>query len=637
MTLLSPTLIVSELAVFKDSRRVLDISFHEGLNIVRGQNSSGKTTTLDFVAHTLGAEDIPWKKEALLCDYSMLEVALNGRLVTLRRDVSESSQRPMYIFWGSLADALKAPITAWELYPFRRSQNKLSFTQSLLVALELPEAQGDGASNLTMHQFLRVLYADQPSLHSPIFRIDAFDNALTRETVGNYLSGVYNDKLYSAQLLRRDLEKQISQAETELKSIFAVLAKSKQDINLEFFSQQIVETERRREFLLAELSRLKTERTVQRDKKRNSDESPLRAGLDAAKRELAVALDAVVRLELEIEDSRKFIDEIQSRLRNLDESETARSYFGSVVFNFCPCCLAEIKPPTADAEQCALCKAPLTDPSGETQILRMRNELRIQLRESESTIAVRETELRLSRARLPGLRQELRSLEGKYSEATQSWSSEIENAIEAVSREAGALDQEIKNLYENQRLAGAIKDLQLRRDELLQELSGVDSQIESLRYAQEGTKKEVALTIATSVSRLLKQDLQRQEEFKTADNVQFSFIDNQVIVDGSAKFSESSTVFLRHIFHLALLTASTKIPAMRFPRFLMLDGIEDGGMELQRAYHLQEIIAKECLSYQADFQLIFATSQIAPSLNSAEFVVGRAFTEDRKSIEILQR
>lgn len=635
MTLLSPTLIVNELAVFKDTRRVLSVSFHKGLNIIRGQNSSGKTTTLDFVAHTLGAEDIPWKKEALLCEYSILEVALNGRPVSLRRDVSETSQRPMYIYWGPLADALKASVSAWELYPFRRSQNKLSFTQSLLVALELPEAQGDGASNLTMHQFLRVLYADQPSLHSPIFRIDAFDNALTRETVGNYLSGVYNDKLYSAQLSKRDLEKQLAQAETELKSIFAVLSKSKQDINLEFFGQQILEAERRREFLLAELSRLKTQRTVERDKKRSNEEGPLRSALDSAKKELAASLDAITRLDLEIEDSRAFIDEVKSRLRSLDESETTRNYFGSVAFNFCPCCLAEIRPPTVDAEQCALCKSPLTDPSGETQILRMRNELRIQLRESESTIAIREAEVRALRARLPGLRQEFRSLEAKYSETTQSWSSEIENAIEAASREAGALDQEIKSLYESQRLAGAIKDLQNRRDELLQQLSALDSQIESLRYAQEGTKKEVALTVASSVSRLLKQDFQRQEEFKTAENVQFSFIDNQVIVDGSAKFSESSTVFLRHIFHLALLTASTKISAMRFPRFLMLDGIEDGGMELQRAYHLQEIIAQECRSYSVDFQLIFATSQIAPSLNSDEFVVGRSFTEDHKSLEIL--
>lgn len=66
---------------------------------------------------------------------------------------------------------------------------------------------------------------------------------------------------------------------------------------------------------------------------------------------------------------------------------------------------------------------------------------------------------------------------------------------------------------------------------------------------------------------------------------------------------------------------------MRLPRFLMLDEIEDGGMELQRSQHLQEIIVRECSTFQCEYQLIFATSQIAPSLDKPEFVVARAFSE----------
>lgn len=634
MTLYSPTLIVRELMVVKDGHIVLNVKFHAGLNIVRGHNSSGKTTTLDFVAHTLGAEDIPWKKEALLCDYSTLEVLLNGKPVTLRRDVNGGRQQPLYIFWGALADATKSAVAGWEVYPFRRSQSKLSFTQSLLLALDMPEAQGDGASNLTMHQFLRVMYADQPSLHSPIFRIDSFDNALTRETIGSYLSGVYDDKLYSAQLSRREFEKELTQAEAELKSIFVVLAKSKQDVNLEFFAQQIIEGERRRTVLLAEVARLKTERTVVKDKKKRSDESSTRAALDIAKKELSKSLDSIARMESEIADSRQFVIEIESRLKNLDESESTRGYFGALAFNFCPCCLAEVKAPNSEAQTCALCKTPLHGTSGESQILRMRNELRIQLKESSILINTREADVKSLRNNIPGLRQEFRSLEQKYVEATQNWSSDLELALEAATREVGALDQEIKGLYENQRLASVIKDLQDRRDALLLKMRDFDSTIESLTHAQEERKKNVALTVATTLSKLLKQDFHRQEEFRTAEHVQFSFIDNQIVVDGSAKFSESSTVVLRHLFHLALLTASTRIPEMRFPRFLMLDGIEDGGIELLRAYRLQEIIAHECEGYEIDYQLIIATSQIAPALNNEKYVVGREFSEERRAIEI---
>lgn len=635
MTLLKPTIIITELVVIKDNRIVLNTKFHKGLNIVSGHNSSGKTTTLDFIAHTMGVEDLPWKKEALLCDYSLVEVLLNDALVTLRRVVGDSQMKPMYVFWGPMADALKAAITEWELYPFRRSSNKLSFTQCLLLALDMPEAQGDGASNLTMHQFLRVMYADQPSLHSPIFRIDSFDNALTRSTVGDYLSGVYDDRLYSAQLRKRELERSLSSAESELRSIFVVLAKSQQDINIEFFGQQIIQAEARRNVVLEEITRLRAHRTVEADKKRSNDESVTRAALDMAKKQLNAALDAIARREAELEDSKQFIVEIEARLTRLDESETTRGYLGGMAFNFCPCCLSPVAAPPTDAQVCSLCKTSLGSPTGEGQLLRMRNELRVQLKESTTLVSAKEQEVAKLRLSIPALRQEMRRLDQRYVEATQNWVSDVELAIEMALREAGSLDQEIKSLYENQKLGSVIKALQDKRDALQKDLIDLNSTIESLAHAQDIRKREVALAISQTTSRLLKQDLYRQAEFKTAEHVQFSFEDNQVSVDGSSRFSESSTVVLRHLFHLALLTASTRIPEMRLPRLLMLDGIEDGGIELPRAHRLQEIIAAECETYTVDYQLIMATSQIAPSLNVEQYVVGRQYTEEHRALDIL--
>lgn len=630
---LKPSIAVRALMVFKDGRCLLETRFHKGLNIVSGHNSSGKTTTLDFIAHTMGVEDIPWKKEALLCDYSMVELLLNDVPVTLRRDVSESPMKPLHLFWGDLEKSLAAPFSEWQVYPFRRSPSKLSFTQTLLLALDMPEAQGDGASNLTMHQFLRVMYADQPSLHSPIFRIDSFDNALTRATVGDYLAGVYDDRLYSAQLAKRELERSLSSAESELRSIFAVLAKSQQDFNLQMFSQQIVEAESRRDALMKELLRLRGAKTVERDRKRNNDEAVTRTALDSAKRQLNGTIDRLARLDAELEDSKQFIAEIESRLRSLDQSQATRGYLGAMAFNFCPCCLNPVETPAVDGNACSLCKAPLGAPSGETQVLRMRNELRIQLRESHALLADRVEAAAKLRLSIPAMRQELRRLELRYVEATENWSSELESAIEKILREAGALDQEIKTLHENQRLAEVIRGLQAKRDDLHQQIVALNSTIESLVYAQEQRKQKVALTVSQTASRLLKQDLYRQAEFKTAEVVRFSFEENSVSVDGSTKFSESSTVVLRHLFHVALLTASIKMPEMRLPRFLMLDGIEDGGMELPRAHRLQEIIAAECETYDADFQLIMATSQIAPSLNNEAYVVGRRYTEEERALQ----
>ncbi len=177
-----------------------------------------------------------------------------------------------------------------------------------------------------------------------------------------------------------------------------------------------------------------------------------------------------------------------------------------------------------------------------------------------------------------------------------------------------------------------IQELQAKRKTFTDRLEDVNAIIERLEFTQVERQRKVELEITNTLGKLLRKDLYRQKEFQRAENIKFSFSDNSISVDGANQFSESSTVVLRHLFHVALLSASTKVPGMRFPRFLMLDGIEDGGMELVRAHLLQEIIVEE---YECDYQLIIASSQIAPSLDVDAFVVGRMFSEEKRSLEIL--
>ena len=75
---------------------------------------------------------------------------------------------------------------------------------------------------------------------------------------------------------------------------------------------------------------------------------------------------------------------------------------------------------------------------------------------------------------------------------------------------------------------------------------------------------------------------------------------------------------------------------MRFPRFVILDSIEDGGMELARSHLRQCIIAEECSTYEVEYKLIMATSEITSELDNYKIVVGREFTEDDRLIQILR-
>jgi multidrug efflux pump subunit AcrA (membrane-fusion protein) len=636
MTLLKPTLTVNRLVVFQGGHTAFDCEFHSGVNVIRGRNSSGKTTVMDLLAFSLGAENIRWKPEALQCTETMVEVQLNGDVACLRREISEETQRPLVIFWGPFDEAVNTGPHRWERYPFKRTVHQTSFSQALFEALDLPQAQGEGASNLTLHQILRVLYADQPSVHSPIFRDDVFDSMLTREMVGGYLCGVYDDELYSAQLRLREVNVLLNKHISELKGIFNVLGRSGQTPDLQFANDKIQELEVTRMELTDAMVQLKNDRALSRKdaNRARAKADDLRAKLNDARRKEAAQKDALAAIELDVGDSLLFVRELEARLQNLEESKETRSYFGVINFAFCPSCLSELKETRTDSHHCHLCTSELADNKGNSQLLRMHNELNIQLKESKSLIEERTKKAEALRRDIPALTEEIKRLEREYASVSSSWSSEVEIALEEMARKLGVLDEEIRQAYERQKLASVITDLQKRRDELNSEFARLEERIENLEQQQEGRKAEVARAVERAMVRLLKLDLPLQPEFVDAKTAAFSFVDNTVSVNGSRNFSESSAVVLRHIFHLALLTASTENAFMRVPRFMMLDGIDDGGMEKDRSHKLQEIIVEECATYKADFQLIFATSEINPDFEDSDLVVGRAFDSTNRSLDI---
>lgn len=53
MTLLKPTLLVMRLVIKRSQHVVYDEKFHAGVNIIRGENGSGKTTVVESIIYAL--------------------------------------------------------------------------------------------------------------------------------------------------------------------------------------------------------------------------------------------------------------------------------------------------------------------------------------------------------------------------------------------------------------------------------------------------------------------------------------------------------------------------------------------------------------------------------------------------------
>ena len=68
MTWYKPTLILTRLLITKSGGAVYDEKYHYGLNVIRGRNSSGKTTIARAIVYALGGDIKQWTPELLKCD-----------------------------------------------------------------------------------------------------------------------------------------------------------------------------------------------------------------------------------------------------------------------------------------------------------------------------------------------------------------------------------------------------------------------------------------------------------------------------------------------------------------------------------------------------------------------------------------
>ena len=64
------------------------------------------------------------------------------------------------------------------------------------------------------------------------------------------------------------------------------------------------------------------------------------------------------------------------------------------------------------------------------------------------------------------------------------------------------------------------------------------------------------------------------------------------------------------------------------------DNMEDKGMEPDRAANFQRLVVKRLKDLgNTEYQLIFATSMIAPELDREEYIIGDNYTRENKGLK----
>ncbi len=628
-----PQLALKRLVIQSRGVTVYDEQFRLGVSIIRGTNSSGKSTIADFIFYVLGGEVAKFKPEAERCEEVLAEIQVNGKLLTLRRIIKPGGKQSILIFYGDFQAAMASPVTGWQVYSMVRSANKESFSQMFISLLGLPEVKTETDNSITMHQLLRLIYIDQLSPVDALLRFESFDPTPVRQGVGDLLFGLYDDNLYNELYELREKTKNLEVVSEKLEGLYRAVRETGIEIDEAILETRITEIANQ----LSEIERRLAEQASDALTQVTSPDVKVKIESladELRKQKIAISEAATVigSLELEIADSEAFIAELKSRIASIDDSLTTRQSFGELPLTHCPHCLSVLHART-DTRLCALCGNELPESPTDSRALRMKQELSQQLKESQKLLVDKSQALTRLQTKIPDLRASLNATQRRYEQAVQQVRPPRDQRIDNLLVQKGELTAEVENITKQKKLAALLKSYELQKAALQASVLSLGISIEGRKRAQLEKRFLADQTVERNVLFLLKNDLPREEMFQSGTKVTVDFGKNTFWLDGRNQFSASSVVYLKNSVHFAIFFASLELDFFRYPRFIICDNMEDKGMEQERSRHFQKLIVKLSEESQIQHQIIFTTSMIDPSLNNDKYCIGPEYNEHRKSLD----
>lgn len=627
-----------------------DEEFHKGVNIIRGDNSSGKSTITHFIFFALGGSFSEFVPEARKCSVVWAEVEMNNVVFTIKREILKDNEgkindkAPLYFFWGVMEESFSPPEDkTWQKFGYNTTEKRKSFSNVLFETLDLPIVKAN--NNITFHQILRLLYIDQESPTSSLFYYEHFDSQLIRETTADLLLGVYNEELYANKKRLIEAEKELGDLKTEIRTTG------------QFFSdpiylkpENIVTAIENRE---KEISQIQEEiiliRNEGKEVKYEEDSKlkfqQLNTNSISQRKTITKLEEQIAVLNNEIEDSVYFISTLEKKIKALKNSIQTREFLGNLPLEYCPECLTLIKP-SGDETKCKLCKESIDESFGVVQARRMELEIGFQISESRKILELNKREVLELDAKYISESGKLEDIQKQVNAALVDVKSFKEETIDSLNSKKGFIEGEIlqyRTMLENAEFYSKLLE---KRSRLEREVKYLKGYIFNTEKRQTELKELVFETIKNEGIYLLNNDFDRQDEFKNADDFYIDFSNNLVYLMSKDtdlskkyhKFSASSNFYLKVAGRFALFLASLSVDNMRYPRFVFADNMEDKGIEVKRAQNLQSLLISRASEYDSSsYQMIYTTSYITEELENSEYVVGEYYTKENPSLKNIKK
>ena len=497
----------------------------------------------------------------------------------------------------------------------------------------IPEAKSEHASNITMHQLLRLCYSDQRTPVQRLFRFEQFDTHSIREAVGDLVCGVNDFELYEVTLELREQQKRLKEVTAELRALQNALPVDEKECTPEQIETDVSTLRNEAICLREEIDRVEELVETLEAETFLEERKTIHADLIKERKAITDLESTEKNLQFELREIEQFLAYLGELKEKIGYSEATSAVIGSIEFSHCPACGEELEESTHKS-QCVLCKLPIDTEKDKSRYNQIRLDLEIQARESRQLIEQKRGERSVAQQKLRVLRREHEKKSTEFNLRFARANGPRDAFLAVRTKRLGHIEAEIDFLLRSGDIAKQIAELLGEQIELEKGIERLNARKDDLSELSEIRRPKALSTVSDFTASLLRSDMKRQVEFVNASRVDIDFRNDSISVDESVNFAESSNVILKNSAILGLLLAAVSDHDFLHPRFILIDNIEDKGLEQSRSHQFQQILVDRVANLEMPHQVIFTTSMMNSDLDLERYTIGPAYTNANRSLSV---
>lgn len=422
-----------------EERRV--INFAEGLNVVVGPYSSGKTSLLELVKYSLGGSARLSEAVKTGVTSIVLEAALQGRVLAFERDIGSNRVRvsqggdPFAVLHATASNA-KGTVLA---------------SRFLLDELGLPamrvrrsrSAASAARESISFWDLYRYAYVSQSDMGQSIAGHSDSQLDRKRKRAFELMFGLLDPKSAELETTEADRVAEIEVEEKRLRDVTAFLEATGVPARAQALAL-LDQAESRRAGAVSQLDELRSQ-----SRARSVDLDPERDGVGHLHARVAELDAAANSLRFEIATRRRLAAQLELEIETLGRSESVSDILGPIDFASCPRCLQAVRVDRASSTHCYLCMQELAEGDSDASGALRQAEgerLRAVLNETRELLFEDETALRILDAELGAARVELHRAEERLRAKTDAYVAPLFEEISAISAVIAAAEAETRRL-----------------------------------------------------------------------------------------------------------------------------------------------------------------------------------------------